>query len=97
VISLLYHRKLDEEWQHHARILRDTLRAAGFNVHLIGRATKTKIELDQDFIDECLPVDGQNMIYRQVENSFTQPNAAVNIHMLEWAVWMSPAMPEAIC
>jgi len=86
VISLLYHRKLDEEWQHNARILRDALRAAGFNVHLIGRATKTKIELDQDFIDECLPVDGQNMIYRQVENSFTQPNAAVNINMLEWAL-----------
>ena len=86
VISLLYHRKLDEEWQHQAEILRDNLRAAGFNVHLIGRATKTKIELDRDYIDECLPVAGQNMIYRQVENSFTQPNAAVNIHMLEWAL-----------
>jgi tRNA (uracil-5-)-methyltransferase len=26
------------------------------------------------------------MIYRQVENSFTQPNAAMNIQMLEWAI-----------
>ncbi len=26
------------------------------------------------------------MIYRQVENSFTQPNAAMNIEMLEWAL-----------
>ena len=26
------------------------------------------------------------MIYRQVENSFTQPNAAMNIQMLEWAL-----------
>lgn len=86
VVSLLYHRKLDETWQQHAQALRDNLRAAGFNVHLIGRATKTKIELDQDYIDECLPVAGNNMIYRQVENSFTQPNAAVNIHMLEWAL-----------
>ena len=29
---------------------------------------------------------GQQMIYRQVENSFTQPNARVNIKMLEWAL-----------
>lgn len=86
VISLLYHRKLDEEWQQHALALRDNLRARGLDVHLIGRATKTKIELDRDYIDECLPIAGKEMIYRQVENSFTQPNAAVNIHMLEWAL-----------
>lgn len=86
VVSMLYHRKLSEEWQQYASALRDKLRAQGFNVHLIGRATKTKIELDQDFIDERLLVAGKEMIYRQVENSFTQPNAAMNIHMLEWAL-----------
>lgn len=86
VVSMLYHRKLGEEWQQHAEALRDNLRAQGFNVHLIGRATKTKIELDQDFIDERLTVAGKEMIYRQVENSFTQPNAAMNVHMLEWAL-----------
>ncbi len=86
VVSMLYHRKLGEEWQLHAEALRDNLRAQGFSVHLIGRATKTKIELDQDFIDERLTVAGKEMIYRQVENSFTQPNAAMNVHMLEWAL-----------
>ncbi|WP_435946650.1 tRNA (uridine(54)-C5)-methyltransferase TrmA [Dryocola sp. BD586] len=86
VVSLLYHRRLDEEWQRHAEALRDKLRAQGFSVHLIGRATKTKIELDRDYIDERLPVAGKEMIYRQVENSFTQPNAAMNIQMLEWAL-----------
>lgn len=86
VVSLLYHRKLDDEWREHAENLRDSLRARGFNVQLIGRATKTKIELDRDYIDERLPVAGKEMIYRQVENSFTQPNAAMNIQMLEWAL-----------
>jgi len=86
VVSLLYHRKLDEEWQQAAEQLRDMLRAEGFQLHLIGRATKTKICLDQDFVDECLKVDGRDMIYRQVENSFTQPNAAMNVKMLEWAL-----------
>lgn len=86
VISLLYHRKLDESWQLAAEALRDELRAQGFDVNLIGRATKTKICLDRDYVDECLPVAGRDMIYRQIENSFTQPNAAVNIQMLEWAL-----------
>ncbi|VDY46651.1 tRNA (uracil-5)-methyltransferase [Salmonella enterica subsp. enterica serovar Daytona] len=86
IVSLLYHKKLDEEWREAATALRDALRAQGLNVHLIGRATKTKIELDQDYIDERLPVAGKEMIYRQVENSFTQPNAAMNIQMLEWAL-----------
>ncbi|HAT1572680.1 MAG: tRNA (uridine(54)-C5)-methyltransferase TrmA [Kluyvera cryocrescens] len=86
VVSLLYHKKLDDAWREQAEALRDALRAKGLNVHLIGRATKTKIELDQDYIDERLPVAGKEMIYRQVENSFTQPNAAMNVQMLEWAL-----------
>uniref|UniRef100_A0A182TCE7 tRNA (uracil(54)-C(5))-methyltransferase n=1 Tax=Anopheles maculatus TaxID=74869 RepID=A0A182TCE7_9DIPT len=45
-----------------------------------------KIMLDQDYVDEVLPVAGRDMIYRQVENSFTQPNAAMNVQMLEWAL-----------
>lgn len=86
VVSLLYHRPLDDEWKQQATALRDALRARGFNLHLIGRATKTKIALDQDYVDERMPVGGREMISRQVENSFTQPNAAMNIQMLEWAL-----------
>ncbi|OON38502.1 tRNA (uridine(54)-C5)-methyltransferase TrmA [Izhakiella australiensis] len=86
VVSLLYHRKLDEEWKAAASALRDELRAAGFQLQLIGRATKTKICLDRDYVDEVLPVAGRDLIYRQVENSFTQPNAAMNVQMLEWAL-----------
>lgn len=86
IISLLYHKPLDDEWREEAEALRNALRAQNFNVHLIGRAAKSKITLDQDYLDECLPVAGQEMIYRQPENSFTQPNAAINIRMLEWAL-----------
>ena len=46
VVSLLYHKKLDDAWREQAEALRDALRAQGLNVHLIGRATKTKIELN---------------------------------------------------
>lgn len=86
IVSMLYHKKLDQSWQQAASELRQVLISQGFDVQLIGRASKTKIMLDNDFIDEVLPVAGKEMIYRQVENSFTQPNAQVNIKMLEWAL-----------
>ncbi|MEM8089305.1 tRNA (uridine(54)-C5)-methyltransferase TrmA, partial [Morganella morganii] len=86
IVSLLYHKKLDDSWTEAAKTLRAQLQSQGFDLQLIGRASKTKIMLDNDYVDEVLPVAGKEMIYRQVENSFTQPNAAVNIHMLEWAL-----------
>ncbi|MEX6399528.1 tRNA (uridine(54)-C5)-methyltransferase TrmA [Providencia hangzhouensis] len=86
IVSLLYHKKLGEEWMAEAKVLKAALVEQGFDVQLIGRASKTKIMLDNDYVDEVLPVMGKNMVYRQVENSFTQPNAQVNIKMLEWAI-----------
>ncbi|MEY0912119.1 tRNA (uridine(54)-C5)-methyltransferase TrmA [Providencia rettgeri] len=86
LVSLLYHKKLGEEWMAEAKALKAALVEQGFDVQLIGRASKTKIMLDNDYVDEVLPVMGKNMVYRQVENSFTQPNAQVNIKMLEWAI-----------
>ncbi len=86
IVSMLYHKKLDDSWTAAAITLRAQLQTLGFDIQLIGRASKTKIMLDNDYVDEVLPVAGKEMIYRQVENSFTQPNAAVNIHMLEWAL-----------
>lgn len=86
IISLLYHKPLTEEWQQSAETLRGQLIELGFDVQLIGRASKQKICLNQDYVDEILPVAGRNYVYRQVENSFTQPNALVNCKMLEWAI-----------
>ncbi|MDG6895321.1 tRNA (uridine(54)-C5)-methyltransferase TrmA [Volucribacter amazonae] len=86
IVSLLYHKKLDEQWQQAALNLKQQLIEQGFKVHIIGRANKQKICLDQDFVLEVLPVYGRDYFYRQVENSFTQPNAKINCKMLEWAV-----------
>ncbi|WP_241569526.1 tRNA (uridine(54)-C5)-methyltransferase TrmA [Rosenbergiella collisarenosi] len=85
LVTLLYHRPLQDDWIAAARDLRDSLRDQGFTLDIIGRATKTKITLDKDYIEEALNVNGEKLVYRQVENSFTQPNAAINISMLEWA------------
>ena len=84
LVSLLYHKQLDDEWQAEAKLLLSRLREK-FNIDLIGRARKQKIVLDKDYVVEKLTVDGKEYIYKQVENSFTQPNAKVNEHMLSWA------------
>lgn len=86
IVSLIYHKKLNEEWIEHAKQLRITLINQGFDIQLIGRAAKTKIILEQDHIDEILPIAGKSIIYRQIENSFSQPNAGINIKMLEWVI-----------
>ena len=86
LVSLLYHTPLNEEWEQAACRLKERLTKQGFCVQLIGRATKQKICLERDYADEVLSVKGKDYVYRQVENSFTQPNAAVNCKMLEWAI-----------
>ncbi|WP_404342227.1 tRNA (uridine(54)-C5)-methyltransferase TrmA [Pseudoalteromonas mariniglutinosa] len=84
LVSLLYHKPLDEEWLTAIKELKAKL-SVKFNIDFIGRARKQKEVLGNDYVIECLTVNGQELTYQQVENSFTQPNAKVNIKMLEWA------------
>ena len=91
VISLLYHRQLDDEWQAQAEALRTELNKK-FKVSVIGRARKQKLILGEDFIIEELPADGKTYQFKHIENSFTQPNAYVNTHMIEWAIAQSQGL-----
>ncbi|AIN47062.1 tRNA (uridine(54)-C5)-methyltransferase TrmA [Candidatus Palibaumannia cicadellinicola] len=87
VITLIYHQSPEEkEWRKHATQLREDLRAKGYQVNLISRAAKQKICIECNYAEEFLPVSGRILNYRQIENSFTQPNAGINIKMLEWAL-----------
>jgi len=81
LVSLLYHRKIGEEWVEAARPLREQ-----FGIDIVGRSRKNKIVLDRDFVFETLNVNGREYHYKQTENSFTQPNARVCEQMLEWAI-----------
>jgi tRNA (uracil-5-)-methyltransferase len=86
LITLLYHKKLDEQWAIEAERLKQQLAKLGINTNLVGRASNQKIAVNVDYVDEVLPIFDKTFSYRQVENSFTQPNAAINIKMLEWAI-----------
>lgn len=85
LVTLLYHRQLNAEWIDEAHKLKQKLQNS-FRINFIGRARKQQILIDQDFVIEELNVAQKKLIYKQVENSFTQPNAKVAISMLEWAI-----------
>lgn len=80
LVTLIYHRKLDDTWQTEAQRLQSLLGAG-----IIGRSKKQKRVLSDDYVTETLTVDGITYQWQQVENSFTQPNASVNQKMLGWA------------
>ncbi len=81
LVSLIYHRKLDEEWQQAARAVQEKL-----NIFLIGRSKGQKIVVKQDHVIEQLTVGNKQYRYQQIESGFTQPNAGVCEKMLTWAV-----------
>lgn len=83
VVSLLYHKTLDETWVEEIKTLKAML-ASELNIHFIGRARKQKIVIDRDYVIEKLPIHQKNYVFKHTENSFTQPNAEVNISMIEW-------------
>ena len=81
VVSLLYHRKLDQEWQDKASIIANDL-----GIYIIGRSRKQKLIIGQDYITETLSINGEVYKAKHIENSFTQPNARVNEKMITWSL-----------
>ncbi len=80
LVTLIYHRKLDEAWEASARGL-----AAELGIQIIGRSRGQKVVLERDWVLEAFELNGRQLKYQQVEGSFTQPNAGVNRQMLGWA------------
>lgn len=80
LITLVYHKKLDDEWLAAATALAEEL-----NCQLIGRSRKQKLVIGSDYITEQLQADERPFSYVQYEGSFTQPNALVNQKMISWA------------
>jgi tRNA (uracil-5-)-methyltransferase len=85
LVSLLYHRQLEEQWSDEIRQLKEDL-SSQFKIDFVGRAKKQKIVLDRESVDEQLTIHGRKLQYQQVENSFTQPNGLMNQQMIEWAI-----------
>ncbi|SFV55373.1 tRNA (uracil(54)-C5)-methyltransferase [hydrothermal vent metagenome] len=81
VVSLLYHKKLDEEWIERAQKVANELQ-----IDIIGRSRKQKIVIGKDYVIEKLSINGREFAYKHIENSFTQPNPYINQKMIEWTL-----------
>ena len=81
VVSLIYHRKLDSQWQEKALLIAEEL-----GIYIIGRSRKQKLIVGQDYITESLKIDSNLYEFKYIENSFTQPNSKVNEQMISWAL-----------
>jgi len=81
LITMLYHKKLDEEWSAEAKVLEQEL-----GCRIMGRSRNQKVILSDEFVIEKLAIDGKTFVYKQYESGFTQPNPAVNVKMIEWAI-----------
>lgn len=79
MVTLIYHRPLDEAWTDAAEALTEMLSCS-----VIGRSRKQKLVLGRDWVEEILTVDGQQYRYRQPEQCFTQPNGIINQNMIAW-------------
>lgn len=88
LVSLIYKKPVPVEWADEVRQLKAEL-STDHPLDFIGRARKQKILIDRDFITEHLHIENRQISYQQVENSFSQPNAAVNQQMLSWACQIS--------
>jgi tRNA (uracil-5-)-methyltransferase len=80
LVTLIYHKPLDETWAQLARQLEEKL-----SIWVIGRSRKQKLVLSQDFVTEHIEINGVTYSYEQVESGFTQPNLQINRQMLHWA------------
>lgn len=92
LITLIYHRKLDSQWEAAAQGLATDLSSSASALSIVGRSRKQKLVIGKDFIQEVLAVNGREYRYRQYEQSFSQPNGRVNIRMIEWACKQAEAL-----
>ncbi len=89
LVTLIYHKVLDDEWSLAANQLANQL-----GIYLIGRSRGQKIVVNQDYVLEKLTVHDEVFQYKQMEGSFTQPNAEICQHMLEWACNVAKEIPH---
>jgi tRNA (uracil-5-)-methyltransferase len=80
LVTLVYHRKLDEQWTTEVQSL-----AQDLSIGIIGRSRKQKVVIANSYVTEVLGISGTQFSFRQYEQAFTQPNAKLNIQMIEGA------------
>lgn len=86
VIALQYHKKLDDTFAAAFKNLHEAINArSAAPVSLIARARKQQLVAGTDYVTECYHLKDKDITLRQVEGTFSQPNAGTCTHMLNFA------------
>ncbi|MDR2034883.1 MAG: tRNA (uridine(54)-C5)-methyltransferase TrmA [Helicobacteraceae bacterium] len=75
ILTLIYHKKIDERWEEAAGKLRER-----FN----GRSRGEKLVIGDDFITEGIEIKDRRWRYMQKEGAFSQPNGRINREMIDY-------------
>ena len=86
LVTLIYHRQLDEAWMNCAQKLEQEL-----NCGVIGRYRRHRVIVSSEIIHESLCADGIRYHYLQTDNCFTQPNARICEDMIGWVMRNCPS------
>ena len=82
LVTLIYHKKVDESIGEEIKKLKDKFKNVDFIVRKKGR----KFVFDKNYLIERLNVKNKEYKYKIIENTFSQPNRAMNEKMIEWAL-----------
>jgi tRNA (uracil-5-)-methyltransferase len=82
IITLIYHRKVDETIAEDIQKLKDKFKNIDFIVRKKGR----KYVFDKNYLIEELNINSKIYKYKIIENTFSQPNRQMNQKMIEWAM-----------
>ncbi len=80
LVTLIYHKKIDDVWLLEAKKLENSLK-----INIIGRSRGVRLVSSKDYILQKLKVLDSEYSYKVYENSFLQPNTNVNEKMIFWA------------
>lgn len=77
IISLIYHKQLDSEFEAAAKALESKIQA-----HIIARSKNKKLIISSDRILDVLEIGSREYRYYRREGQFCQPNAFINPQMI---------------
>lgn len=87
VVSLIYHKKINETlWQEQAQLFRQQCQERGLNCSVLAHARKQSLSCGDDFVIETIETSRGPIYLKQVEGTFSQPNATACTAMLNFAL-----------
>lgn len=81
LLTLIYHRRLDEVWEDEARNLAQRL-----GVQIIGRSRGQKIIVGEERLEDEICIKEKKYRFIRYDNGFSQPNPYMNVKMIEFAL-----------